>query len=554
MISENNQENYQTKQTTQKEFLDTKIPEDNSLYIKKGTLRHNYYRLLRFRYFKCWRIISLLSGYFIMLIGGSIFSWSSYNRALREEMDYTYSELNILFSIGLFGVYFSFLSGFLFDKFGPRGTLIYAFIFGTIGYLLFALQVTSKFTTNAFVSCVFFFIATQGCGALLQTSVQTSTHNFHQKIRATVIGFMTSGFPLSGSLYSIIYTHYFKNMEGGGVHDYLFFLCAVTCIGSFIGMIVMFVVPAEDIHNTSYGKVSVSTIDVADEEEEKRLLSSTSFVGNKIPVEAILANQEMSKTERAIYIEDYQQDIEPAKTEEITISYNEKKSDIIVKPQTALQVKKAPKFPLLQVFKNVDFYICIIAIALAGGPSLNFISNCSLILASNDVDEKRIDTLAILTSVFHACGRFMFGCLADIVAKIGITKPMMMSILSFILLTFFTLLVFYQNSLAQVIMWLEPWFLGGVLGSGPALISEKFGIKTFGFNLGVTLTIVAISNIFISTITGMLYDSHLDARGICTGEICFHHAFIISALMLLCSFSLYIFLIVKDHFKNKNKK
>ncbi|EKE40714.1 hypothetical protein ENUP19_0274G0033 [Entamoeba nuttalli] len=520
------------------------------LVIEKNSLRHKYYHILRLKHFKCWRVMTLIAGFMLMLVGGSIFSWSAYNIDLCEQMGYSFTQLNTLFSIGLLGVYFSLLSGFLFDNFGPRGTLIFSFIFGTIGYLLFALQVSFRFSSVTILSYLFLFIATQGCGALFQTAIQTSSHNFPRNIRATIIGIITCGFPLSGSIYSFIYTSIFKNLNGG-VHDYLFFLCLTTCIGSFIGMVIMFIIPTDDPNNTSYSLTSSSYPNNVNNNEPFSLsteVSNQSLIDSQntnISLNEIEYQQTSIKSQKNVLT-----DNESQNTQETSIQDPELNTSVQEFPQ-----KQVKKCNTLKVFLQLDFYIYTIAIALVSGPSLSFISNVSLILQSNGINNSRIELLTGITSLFHAIGIFLFCYGSDLLAKFHINKLMILSFLSFILLILFSLVVLLQSFVIEVITWIIPWFVGGILGVSLSLISERFGVNNFGFNLGITLTVVAVSNIFISIISGVFYDAYIKSGdSICTGEICFHYTFIISAGMVVCSFILFSFLVVKKFFTMKRQK
>ncbi|ELP89996.1 hypothetical protein EIN_403100 [Entamoeba invadens IP1] len=571
--------------------LNSKHP--HNMIVEPNSLRHNYHRFLRLKYLKCWRQISLVGGFTLMLIGGSIFSWSSYNRDIREAMGYSVSELNIIFSVGLFGVYFSFLTGFLFDHYGTRGALIYAFVMGTLGYLLYGLQVYLKYNTSAYLTCFFFFIATQGCSGLFQSAVQTSSHNFHRNIRGAVIGFMTSGFPLSGSIYSVIFTSCFKDINDG-VAMYLFFLCVTTCVGSFLGMIIMFVVPVEDVFNSSYGKVKFGKIEgltdhfVLSTDSQNASLSSSientprdrgSFEYRNenqaiLPSNVLQQTDEIQHnenlTEKVIVFDNYDQSDDLDNAHEVVIKTvnpieqitSEKDGLTQQNTQVHTEFHESKKRKttwlsrcgVLKVFTRFDFYLVIFSVALAAGPSLSLLSNVSLVLQANKVSEDRIELLAVLTSIFHAAGRFIFGCSSDLLVKIHINKALLLSSIAFVLTTLFCVLVLFQENASEIIIWIEPWFLGGILGVGPSLVSEMFGISNFGFNLGAMLTVVAISNIIVSTLSGLFYDSNItDGESSCYGDKCFYNTFFMSTFMCALSSILFMFLAIHAYC-SKNKK
>lgn len=69
----------------------------------------------------------------------------------------------------------------------------------------------------------------------------------------------------------------------------------------------------------------------------------------------------------------------------------------------------------------------------------------------------------------------------------------------------------------------------GMFAMIPKFISERFGVKVFGFNFGVATLALAAGNMSLSAIAGAIYDSHeVEGQTKCYGTDCFQTTFIIS--------------------------
>ena len=129
--------------------------------------------------------------------------------AAQATFNYTQSELTLVASIGNIAGFFAVPSGIMYEKYGPRATILTGVVMAFAGYLLLWLAVTQAFGANLATVAVFAAIA-NNCQTWFDTaSVVTNMNNFPNH-RGVVVGVLKSMNGLGASVFSQIYVGLFE--------------------------------------------------------------------------------------------------------------------------------------------------------------------------------------------------------------------------------------------------------------------------------------------------------------------------------------------------------
>lgn len=163
----------------------------------------------------------------VMLFAGSTYAIGIYSESMKQKLDFTQSEMNLISSSANLGLYFSITSGFFLQKFGPFYSALMASFLTALGYSLFYLGYEEKVPNSEYIMAIFAFIWGQGAALFDVTTISVCLANF-PKARGLIGAILKAPMGLSASLISVVYSNCFQ----GEAHKLLLFLTvAIPCIG-----------------------------------------------------------------------------------------------------------------------------------------------------------------------------------------------------------------------------------------------------------------------------------------------------------------------------------
>lgn len=161
------------------------------------------------------------------------------------------------------------------------------------------------------------------------------------------------------------------------------------------------------------------------------------------------------------------------------------------------------------------------------GSCLTYIANLGNMNESIGAFDNRVRAVLLL-SICNATGRLLFGLSSDLTLKYGIHRLAWVSGVAALMSVTFGVLAGGVGTplglnIASAVIGLG---FGGASALLPANISELFGLKHVGFNLGCVAMSLAVGSYIFGTIAGLVYDGNRDEGSIiCTGDQCFSGAF-----------------------------
>jgi hypothetical protein len=179
------------------------------------------------------RWLVLVAGLFVNLYCGVTYAFGLYSNVLRDTFGYSQSELTLVAAIGNIAGFFAVPSGMVYDKYGPRTTILVGVLMAFTGYFLLWVAVKQYFDASLATVCVFAAIA-NNCQTWFDTaSVVTNMNNFPNN-RGTVAGLLKSMNGLGASVFSQIYTGIFDEPDTVSFMLTLPFLAAIPLASAFI--------------------------------------------------------------------------------------------------------------------------------------------------------------------------------------------------------------------------------------------------------------------------------------------------------------------------------
>eukprot|EP01091_Cochliopodium_minus_P018499 TRINITY_DN7523_c0_g1_i1.p1 TRINITY_DN7523_c0_g1~~TRINITY_DN7523_c0_g1_i1.p1 ORF type:complete len:482 (-),score=105.48 TRINITY_DN7523_c0_g1_i1:62-1507(-) len=424
----------------------------------------------------------------VMLVSGLQYIFGVFAPQLKTIFNYSQTEINLIGTLGNFGIYLAILPGIMFDKFGPRTTLIMGAALLLIGYALVWLAADTQFVRSPFLLGVFLFVAGHGGGCGLATMASCSV-NFDKKQVGKVLGLLLACFGMSTALFSQFYRWFFSP----DAVKLLFFLSvstsSVLLIGSFF------------VDYTEAAKIKIA---------EDKLLKQTEEIENKYEDEVILSTSNKKKVEWS--------------DNETKISDS---NSLIKEPY------KNPEMTYFQAMKTLNLWLIFISLGIVGGGGLVFLNNAGTLVIALGGKEGGQTTLITMFSIINSFTRMFAGFLSDRLSN-HLSRPFFFLFASI----FMTIGMVYMAFANLKMLYFGVIIVGVAFGTNfalmPVLVSELFS-RTYYFAgiFGIIKLAPGIGSlIFATLLAGKLYDIEAEKQGVvdCIGQVCFRNIF------LLCGF------------------
>ncbi|KAF8580797.1 MFS general substrate transporter [Ramaria rubella] len=211
------------------------------------------------------RIATLLGSVLTALSSGTNYVYSAYAPQLGTRLHITYTQLNIIGLSGNMGVYTTGpVIGRVVDKRGPRLLLILAFIFLLVGYSGLRRYYDAgpsndeKLPVLSLIAMSLFSYMTGAggnCGLLAASN--STAKSFPERLRATTVGLVLSGFGLSAFFFSTLAHRLFP----GNTSSFLLFLALGTSLPVIVGYFTVRPVPHAERPEANPGIIDRAAVD-----------------------------------------------------------------------------------------------------------------------------------------------------------------------------------------------------------------------------------------------------------------------------------------------------
>ncbi|KAG0014797.1 hypothetical protein BGZ82_001654 [Podila clonocystis] len=487
------------------------------------------------------RAASFLAACAVALVSGTPYLYSTYANQLTTRLALTALQSNIVAA----GVHYGlFLSGPLFgrlvDSRGPRTVGLLAAGLLMMGYAGLSLTYSGIFYSFGFFTAFLFLIFVgMGSQAGYMTSVSTNAHNF-QSARGLAMGVPIACFGLSALLFAQINNHFYKD------DTQAFLLLVAQAIGGTLLVSVLFltVFPAELVDGPlDQEALGPASIGVGTGIGNVPISHTSDEHAHGSPEEAEEHRRRTQERERLLH---------PSGTH----------SSILANPQPPLR-----GFRLFRT--NRVAQLLMLSVLLLSGPCLMYVTNAGSIIRSiyrdhmsdpsippTEEEKIRLQQLqnfhVSLISLCSCLGRISVGLLSDL-GKRGTGKWWGASRVAFLLYAgvcvwlgqTFGSTVKVIGDLARVSTLVGLGY-GSVFGVAPTIVSEWFGVHSFGLNWGWISIAPAVGGQFFNLVYGSLYDREARHEHTleCFGRECFHYSFVLGTCSSFLGALVLVYLLV----------
>ncbi|KAI5988455.1 major facilitator superfamily domain-containing protein [Pisolithus marmoratus] len=446
------------------------------------------------------RIITLLGSILVAVCSGTNYIFSAYAPQLGARLHISHTQLNVVGLAGNAGVYVSGpIWGRIVDSRGPRIPLTGAFLCFLIGYSGIKRMYDAGADSGTSISAAHFallvvcgLLTGLGANAGIGSAISTTAKSFPESAHATTTGLVLSGFGLSAFLFSTIAHVFFP----GNTSTFLLLLALATSMPILLALFIVRPVPLpptrpgpRDDEHGDYEQIlsgevvpfitdpNIHTVGVAEEDSRAPLLGSRPQDGS-------------SSTLR------------PGR------SHSRPRPDNL------------PDIHGKMLWRNVDFYVVFVIMALLNGTGIMYINNIgsislALFAKSNpnydEVEASKWQAAQVSTlSVGNFVGRILSGLVSDFIRnRLHLPRAYSLCIVS-------SLFIISQASAMAIssvsTLWIATATLGvaygSLYGALPSIIIDWFGLAHLSENWGyVTLAPLVGGNIF-SIMFGRNLDAH----------------------------------------------
>ncbi|GLE00344.1 hypothetical protein PINS_up009101 [Pythium insidiosum] len=178
------------------------------------------------------RVLSLTAGVTLMIGVGSIYAISAWNAQLKALLHFSQAGISTVSSLAMLGSYLSFFPGILFDRIGPRRSLLLACVglMGLYGFLHLAITTFPAHISAFSVGMCLLFVG-QFSAFCIFASIVTNEGIFGDHNRGKVMAMLTSAYSCGGAVFAYTFNHAFRDDVAAFYLFEGFFLLLMTLFG-----------------------------------------------------------------------------------------------------------------------------------------------------------------------------------------------------------------------------------------------------------------------------------------------------------------------------------
>ncbi|KAI8893940.1 major facilitator superfamily domain-containing protein [Globomyces pollinis-pini] len=184
------------------------------------------------------RISTFICSTIVMLVTGSLSSFSLVSDGLRERYNWSFSDVNLISAAGTAALYISYMFvGPFYDKYGASLTLGLGMVAYTLGYGLMWLSFIGIISTSPLVTAFYYFMCGFGASAGYLVCVGVNSINFLGGHVGLIMGMLLFFYGIAGSFFAQIYHYFYTTELEVYIGDYFKFLAIIVLIVYSIGIV-----------------------------------------------------------------------------------------------------------------------------------------------------------------------------------------------------------------------------------------------------------------------------------------------------------------------------
>jgi MFS family permease len=516
----------------------------------------------------------------------------AYENDLKAVLGWSQSRIELIGTFANAGTWLGIVGGAVYDRYGPRITIFGGSILVLIGYTTMHLFTKGSLGSydNYGIMALGTFIMGQGGAWLYTAGLNTTAYAFPAEIRGRVIGCLVAGFSLSLGVFTLPYAAFFQpdvttfflfnglvigsiglilctlvnvvfepeaQAHGAGERDVAWstvsrvnFACIVSVVLALYvgasGLMEQFVDSSNGFKKRlAFGMLSILALYTATLFRTGSLCWRRSKHAHSHDSEDPAAAQDRMARKALL---DHGSDTNDGNTTPRQSTKLSSYSDDIEEqalvvpptPQTMDLPDRKVNYSMLETLCTLDCWLITTVFGCVVASGVTVISNLGNFNESLGGSEASKTTLATLFAVFDTFGRLGFGILSD--RYLGqVPRAMFLVLVSALMCVAMVFLAFTSLHAVYGGIIFHSIAYGGMFSLGPVLISERFGMLSFGKNSGVIGLTVSIASYCLSTLlAGNLYDRFAQTTTVsgatkCVGSICYRYTLLINAGICIIS-------------------
>jgi MFS family permease len=490
-----------------------------------------------------------------------------YSTDLKNVLNLTQDNIDLVAAIGGLGAYLSFAAGFAFDWFGPRASTAVSMVLTCVGYLLMWAEATGRIEGNVSLLCFAAFLWNHGSAWADVTAITTQTRNFPQD-RGLLIGVVKSFYGMSATMFAVAYNALYPNDPGsfllfmavtipvlaglGGAFQYLATereALKLTVAGesrmksSYLIVIVVgvFATVATAVVKTNhsmegnvgwlvgvilfllcFGLIAFPVLPWHREDESTPASTHPSSSTSAASLESDVSETLLSKDAD----HDAEEGREAAEAP-IGASHIREDGTVELVPLSALRDEVVVDgLTAWQSVRTFDFVLMLLVLGAGTGSALTLINNIGQIATAMGEDSSVL--YVALIGVGNGFGRMAFGYVSD-AYSVTLSRPGWLACSMILLALSMLVNAFADKNVLYASVCVSGFAYGGLWATYPALVADRFGTKAYGTMYTLSLLSPAAIGVLLSdTLASAVYKANSPpGSNTCVGEGCFRTTFLV---------------------------
>mmetsp|Transcript_64971 Transcript_64971/g.196044 ORF Transcript_64971/g.196044 Transcript_64971/m.196044 type:complete len:551 (-) Transcript_64971:547-2199(-) len=469
-----------------------------------------------------WTFASSLS---VMLVSGTVYGFGEWSSTLKDPKGYALDQkqLEWLSAIANFGTYMVLDSGLLVSRFGTVVTLAVGCAYACAGYFLLWLSIAQFPGEVPFAVLAFFcMLYGHGCGTI-DNAVMTELLSDFPEHKGSVVGCVKAYYGLAVATVGTIYQAAFAPTET----SFLLFLAVYSGVAGLLLVPVLqvtrgLVEGSRTVVGRRFGAMAagmvVAIVFFFIVQVNAERLSRPAWIGVLVTVAIGLTLPFLLAV----------------------VPSGSGSREMSAKPQPQKTAAASCSGSPVDVsgcgmLGRLDFYALLLVLIVGQGSGLLFINNSAQILPAlqGQAAAARVPAFVAVISIFNAFGRLSFGNLSEYLRGSVHRTWFLVASLGILFLSYLALRL-AGGLLAWPAAASVGFGYGGLWGVQPALVSELFGPRDYGFKYACSALAAFLGSLLFSTLlAGSLYDREAaalrQAPG-CYASSCFNTAFFVTGV------------------------